>query len=243
LYKLWYEELGFIENPFTIRPNDDLSLHVGQDEVIKELIKLIPKKSIIHLSGIYGSGKTTILQGIIRKFAGKKRVIYYNCNENMDRINLKSLISGAGTKFQRLFGRTSRNLLLLIDEAQHVGVKDLENIFSFFEKEIFLSVVFASPSTEDIKFSSDYIKYLKTFTLKPLTLEQAKKIIQKRLNKKNLIPSSLIKDILSIDKRPRQFLMNCEDILRIALSEGRQKIEKNDISTFKNKKTLINPLS
>jgi predicted AAA+ superfamily ATPase len=243
VYKLWFEEFGFRENPFTIRPGDNLNLHVGQEEIIKEVNKLIPKKNIIHLYGRYGSGKTSILQGIIQKFAGKKKVVYYNCNENMDRIHLKKLVAGAGTKLQRLFGRSPKNLLMLVDESQHVGVKDLHNIFQFFEKDVFISVVFASPNKDFPSFPAEYKKQLKSYALKPLSAKEAKKILKKRLGKVNLIPEAIVPDILRLDGKPRQFLMNCEDLMRIAVEDGRKKAEKKDIETLQEqqKKSLKQP--
>jgi replication-associated recombination protein RarA len=230
--KIWYEELGFKENPLTIRPKDNLIVHVGQEEIIKEMNKIIPKKAMIHLYGKYGTGKTTILQGIIRKYAGKRKVIYYNCNETQEMINIRKLVSGAGTTLQKLFGKKPKDLIILLDEAQHIGIKDIDSIIKYYNDGVFKAVIFASPDKKDIKIKKVKMNY---FSLLPLKSEQAEKLIKKRLGNFKLIPSILVKDILKLDNRQRQFLMNCEELAQIAVSDGRKQINKDDILTLKNK--------
>src|SRR3989338_7555729 len=85
----WYKEIGFFSNPFSIKP---LAFH---DEVIGYDIDLVFNKiengEVLFIEGDYGKGKTTILKKIIRRFGGKRELIYYSCNITDNNIDFDRL--------------------------------------------------------------------------------------------------------------------------------------------------------
>lgn len=228
----WYQERGFDTNPFTIRPQDDLDAQHGQDEVIKEVTKLIGKRSIILITGVYGTGKTTILQGIINKYGGKRKVIYYNCNTYETKIDFSRLIKNSGTFMERLLG-TQGDIIMMLDETQNAGIKDMENLYRHYKSGDVKAIVLVAPEQRMLKLDAEMKKKAKVFRLKPLGEEEAVNIIEKRLRGDKLIPEDMVKEILKINNHPRQFLMNCEDASRFAIERESESVEMQDIDRLK----------
>ena len=119
--KLWYNKLGFNNNPFSIKTaafhNELFGLNM-QDTINK-----IETGSIIFIEGDYGTGKTTLLKGIVNKFGGKKKIIYYSCNRTEDNINVDKLMTNR-TFFSKIFKTKPNDLILLLDEAQDLNETD-----------------------------------------------------------------------------------------------------------------------
>ena len=78
----WFHELGFFDNPFSIKPAAFDNELMGYSQVIKEINDKVAGSYIVFISGEYGTGKTTVLKKIINEFKGKKQVIYYNYNQS-----------------------------------------------------------------------------------------------------------------------------------------------------------------
>ena len=58
----WYHELGFFDNPFSIKPAAFHNELMGYNQTIKEINKKVEESNIIFISGEYGTGKTTVLK-------------------------------------------------------------------------------------------------------------------------------------------------------------------------------------
>ena len=82
----WYEEIGFYENPFSIKPGFLNSNIFGNENLVDTLFKKIKSGKVCYVKGDYGFGKTALLKKIFEEFKGKK-FIYYSCNIKEGNIN------------------------------------------------------------------------------------------------------------------------------------------------------------
>ena len=119
---LWYRELGFHNNPFSIKPAQFKNAVTGYD--LKGVFDKIDKGQMLFLEGQYGFGKTTILKHLIRAYGGRKEVIYYNCNRAESTIGTESLLKGKYGRFMRIFSGLPDNMILLLDEVEKLSQED-----------------------------------------------------------------------------------------------------------------------
>jgi len=222
---IWFRELGFFNNPFSIKPAIYSDAVVGYDEVVDEISFGILNKKMMFLAGEYGEGKSTILKRLINDFGGKKKVIYYSCNRIDARLNVKKLLNGRYGFWGRLFDMKPKDMILLLDEAQELGKKDYEKLYSYYQEGYFKSIVFVGKEF-DKKEIEDKIKEMsKDVALKKLSDDEAVKIIRRRIGSLPLLTDDDIKNIYALsDKNIRQMLKNCESVCKHAVNYGETKI-------------------
>ena len=209
--------MGFFENPFSIKPALFDNVLNGYESLIDKINQTIAESKFILVYGKYGTGKTTILKGIINRFGGKKKVIYYNCDKSDRSIDFDSLLINSGSFFTKLFGIKKKNRIMLLDEAQDMNQKDFREIKSLYDKCFFFSVVFVS-TKEDFGMTKDLQIMIEKnkFKLKEITEKDAVNLVRKRIGNIEYISDENISRIFNKDKNPRSFLKNCEDIFRFA---------------------------
>src|SRR3989344_1807664 len=190
---IWYKELGFYNNPFSIKP---MAFH---DEIIGYDVDLVLGKigngEVMLIEGNYGKGKTTILKKIIRKFGGQKKIIYYSCNRTESNIDFDSLIKNRHGFFSSLFSDDT-NLILLLDEAQDLNQEDSEKISEYYNKN-FKSIVLVAPDFEKLNLSNGLSKLIgqNIIRLADLTEDDSVNIVRKRIGYTNFISDDLIRMI------------------------------------------------
>ncbi len=101
--ELWYRQLGFYNNPFSIKPAAYTDSVFGHEAAMQEVVKKVKEGGILFIEGDYGAGKSLILKKIIHAFGGKKEVIYYSCNITESKIDFDALIEGRMGFWSRLF--------------------------------------------------------------------------------------------------------------------------------------------
>lgn len=226
----WYNKVGFYNNPFSIKPaafHDDL---LGYDNLIKDVNSKIRIGTIVFISGEYGAGKTTVLKRIINRFKGKKRVIYYSCNEQEKNIPLDSLLYNKNF-FTRIFRIKPKNMILLLDEVQDMNKKDAHKIVEYYKEGYFKSVLLVSTKQSDVKLTSELKELIddNIFKLGKLTKKSAVELIRKRIGNVQFLTDEMIEKIHSINPNPRAFLKNCEDVCRYAIENDETEIKTKHI--------------
>lgn len=226
----WYHEMGFFSNPFSTKPSSFDDEVRGYDIKIVKINKKIAESNIVFIHGKYGTGKTSILKGIIAGFRGKKRVIYYNCNQSERSIDFNRLLINAGGFFRRLFRIRKKNMIILLDEAQDMNKKDISQTKKYYDDGFFRSIIFVS-TNEDIGLTKELKELVKenTFRLNTVNKKEAVKIIRKRIGELEYISDKNISMIFAKNRNPRAFLKNCEDVFRSAYEIGKKSITKKDI--------------
>ena len=227
---IWYEEYDFISNPFTIKPQESTEDFFGQQEIIKKLFANIKKGDMALVLGDFGTGKTTILKGIIDRYKGKRKVVYYNAYTSEKSIDYEDILVRGGSRLSSVFGIKSKDMILLLDEVHNFMKKDFENLVKYYYDGYFKSVILVT-SEIGYKLPKEVMEIVKNnvYTLKPLAEEAAIKLVESRMEGVELLSKDIIKKILKKSKSPRDFMMRCDDACRKAVERGSDKVEAQDI--------------
>ncbi len=135
----------FSEKPFNLTPDPDFFYltPIHKRALAYLIYGLENKKGFITVSGEVGAGKTTLIHTMLRKVDGNTIISRVN-NTQVDEVQLLRMILrdfGVSKKFQlkedildalndfllRQYAR-GKNVLLIIDEAQNLSIKALEEI-------------------------------------------------------------------------------------------------------------------
>jgi type II secretory pathway predicted ATPase ExeA len=229
---VWYEKYDFIENPFTIKPQETEDDFFGKKEIIRKVNSLVGKGKVVLIVGPYGTGKTTILKGIIDKFRGEKKVIYYNLYSGSDMaINFDTLLKNAGSVLSRFFRIKTKGVIMLIDEAHKMLKGDYYRLIDLYQQGYIRSIVLVS-SDKGFRFPKvirDLIDENK-FELTFLDEKNAIKLVRSRLEGIKLLSDDMIKKILKKSESIRDFLLKCDDACRRAVERGSEKVEDEDLN-------------
>lgn len=227
--KSWYDELDFAENPFTIKPRQDLQEYIGHTQTINQILKHIQQKKVVIIKGEFGTGKTSILKSIISEHKGNRKIFYYNAFKTKKDIDTQKISKNAGGYLSKKLGLKTKDIILLVDEAHVLSQKSFQEIKKAYKK-IFKSIIFV---TSEIKYEfPEIIQKLKPkkFELKKFSEQNALQIVSNRLNgETDILPDVVVKKIYSESKTPREFLQKCEDACITALQKGKMKVTIKDL--------------
>lgn len=230
----WYEQLGYLYNPFTIKPgffNDEV---IGYDKEIEQLVELINDRQVAFLQGEYGQGKTTVLKYLINEFSPKRNVIYISRNRSDRAMDYNNLLQGAKGFWGRAFGIKARNAILIVDETEKINAKDCAQIEAYLDKGNFGAALFIDKSLKDSRITPELKKRIgkNVVQLKPLHEKDAVAVVRSRLDgNKGLITDTNIKKVYSRlpEKSTRSFLLAMEEVCRHAIEKGRDKVSIDDL--------------
>ncbi|MGE0793369.1 MAG: hypothetical protein AB7V77_04305 [Candidatus Woesearchaeota archaeon] len=233
--EIWYEKLGFKENPFSIKPaffDDEI---IGYDKEVDTLSKKLKKKNMFFLEAEYGKGKSTIIAYLINEFKGKNKIIYISRNRSDRALNYAKLLKKANTGFGKLFNLKAKNVVLFIDEVGKINKKDCMQIEELYSKNYIQSVLFADVSLKEANLTNSIKKEIgkNTLKLKNITSKDAVELVKSRLETLDLISEDLIKKVFTKSKEnTRTFLNNMEKVFRYSFEKGNEKIKNSDIEVI-----------
>jgi len=216
---LWYKKLGFHNNPFSIKPaafRDDL---VAYD--MPFIYKKITNGEILFVEGEYGTGKTTILKNIIRRFRGENKIIYYSFNSGD--FNLKSLLDGANSLLRKVAGLRVKNIIMLLDEVETLNNKEAKQLLSYYRDGTIQSIVFVSYDYDYVKFPSEVETFLNGNILKTvdLSMNEAIDLVRTRIGNLSILSDNYATILFKLaNKNPRRFFEYCEDVIKYAIEIG-----------------------
>lgn len=230
----WYETLGYLYNPFTIKPgffNDEV---IGYDKEIEKLIKLIKDKKVAFIEGEYGQGKTTVLKFLINEFAPTRNVIYISRNRSDRAMNYKNLLTESNGFFGKVFGVKAKNAILIVDEVEKINAKDCAQIEKYLDAGNFAAALFIDKSLRDARLSPELKKRIgkDVIQLKPLHEKDAIAIVRSRLDgNKALISDENIKKVFARipEKSTRSFLLAMEEVCRHAIEADKKAVDIDDL--------------
>jgi|TARA_B100001971_G_C18059520_1_gene467176 chromosomal replication initiation ATPase DnaA len=226
--EIWYEEVGFNNNPFSIKPAAYHNELYGYDVV--SMISQVNDGKVLFIEGEYGKGKTTILKKIIKEFGGKNKLIYYSCNRTEDNLDIQKLVDERPGFFSRIFGNAPNDMILLLDEVQDLLAEDSDQIVKSYKK-FFKSIVLVSSDYKEIKFSNGLKEIIgdNVIRLEELSDEDSIKIIRKRVGDRLLTDDQIKKIAKKSDNNPRKLLKNCEKVSRYSINLGYDAIKDEHI--------------
>jgi hypothetical protein len=234
--KMWYNELGFHSNPFSIKPAAFHNELFGNKTAIANVIKKLKGKGIVFISGEFGTGKTTVLKRIIGEFGGGyfgvKKIIYYNCNQSEESIDYDKLLVNAGGFFGRLFGIRQKGMMILMDEMQDMNKQDLEKVKEYYDDGFFKSVVLVAKS-DDVEVPEDLDDEIgeNIFVLGDMSKSEAILMVRKRIGNLKFLGDDMILKIFKKDGNSRSFLKNCEDVCRVAFESEAGAVDETHVDS------------
>lgn len=218
MYEKFY---GFKENPFTITPDPKFFFPSPKHtEVLDSLIYTVTeRRGFAVITGEIGSGKTTVCRTLVSRLnAGTKVAMITNTHLTPKQLLTSVLedlgiIYDGGTKSNLLL-RLKRflieqlsfgfNVVLIVDEAQNLGIKVLEEIrmLSNFEteKKKMIQIVFTGqPGLKD-KLELKELAQLRQrinvqYHISPLNRADTEKYINHRLRIASLKPDKVVEFI------------------------------------------------
>jgi hypothetical protein len=227
--KVWYKNLGFHSNPFSIKPAAFHDRLFGYNKVIDDISYGILNKKVIVVQGNYGNGKSSILRRLIHDFGGKKQVIYYSCNRIDQRLDVKELLNGRYGFFGRLFDMKPKDMILLLDEAQDLGPKDFEKLYSYYQEGFFKSIVFVGQGIDKELIPKEFEPQLDEVSVGEVDTSTAVQVVRKRIGDIPLLSDIMIQTLFEkSNKNIRLLLKNCEEACRYAVNYGRETVT-NDV--------------
>ncbi len=213
---VWYNQLGFYNNPFSIKPAPYHSEMFGNTQLDITLDK-VRSGSVVFVDGDYGTGKTTLLKRLIMEFGGKKRLVYYSCNRKNDALNIDRLLNGGRGFFARLFGMKMNDPIMLFDEAQELDDADSDIICDAYNNSKIKSIVFVGKDYSTVRFTNGLKGLIgnNIIRLGALSDDDAVKLVRKRVGSIKLLSDDIIKKCNSLSGGiPRKLLKNCEAVCR-----------------------------
>ncbi|MEA3378633.1 MAG: ATP-binding protein [Nanoarchaeota archaeon] len=212
----WYEEVDFDENPFNVETK-----FVGQDDILEEMFYSVLAGNMLFIEGETGTGKTRLLKEAIKKFGGHGKVIYMNCKNLNKELNVERLLKDKyGWFTTKVLNKKPKNMILLLDDVEHLSSKNAERIKYYFDQNYLRSVIFVS-SDLDLSEINDSIRQrmYKKLKLKNLSDYEAVQMVKAKLGPE-LLNDRLIKHAYKIsNKNNKQFLKNCEKICKVAVNK------------------------
>ncbi|MBR9676403.1 AAA family ATPase [Candidatus Woesearchaeota archaeon] len=221
----WYEKNDFDTNPLNIKPKEDQEI-IGHEEKIRVFEEGLDQKSIWVVYGGFGCGKTTLMKRLIKKYAGKHKLIYVSHNRVDGSMNTKKILQKRMGKIKRLLRIMPKHSVLFIDEAAELDIKEVRELLYYYEKENLKNIIIINPSFFEHPVFEELKKIVgdNYLDMNALSLENAVDILKTRLLGADLISLSAIKQLyLLSDGNPRRFLEFAEHAIRIAheIGDGR----------------------
>lgn len=237
--KIWFRELGFYSNPFSIKPAAFTDTVFGYEEMVNEIVTNIHASGLIFIEGNYGEGKTSILKRLINEFGGHGKVIYFSCNRIEQRLNVKKLLNDRYGFLGKLLDLQPKNMILLLDEAQTLDDKDYEKLMRYYESGNFLSVVFVGKQYDPTSLPERLRRLIKVIRLEKLSSEEAVQLVRKRVGVFPLLDDETIVSIFNkSEMNPRIMLKNCEELCRQAFERGENKVTTVLVDKFFGKENM-----
>lgn len=225
----WYNQLGFYNNPFSIKPAAYHDEVLGHNGILDEVLDKIRSGNVLFVEGEYGTGKTTILKRIISEFGGKKRVVYYSCNRSENGLDVERLIKGGRSFFGKIFSRNPKNMILLLDEVQDLTKEDCESLQHSFDDKVFKSIILVSKNYKSVNFGNGLKGFIgkNIIKMKKFNNDEAVEFVRKRIGNLKILSDNIIKSLNKrADGNPRKLLKNCEEACKYAAENFEDEINE-----------------
>ena len=212
----WYEELDFEENPFSTNPSDYVKNLVARDDIIDELIYRVSSGSIVFVEGSAGSGKSSLLRAVIKRFRGRGKVIYINSDKFEKKLDVEELLVQRNGLIKGMFLKQKPSkMILLLDNVSELSYRNMERIKNYFDENFLHSVVFTGEDFAKVGFSDSLKQRLEGRVLKipEMTTDQIVEMVRLRLDDSKFFPDELVAEIAKkFNNNPKAVLNACEEV-------------------------------
>lgn len=221
----WYSQIGFDGDPFS--KESELA---GHEPLINEVFYAIHSGNMVFIQGESGSGKTKVLHEVIKKFGGKKRIIYINCKHLQKELNIEKVLNERYGILGRIFGLKPKNMILLLDETESLSHRNYERIKYYFDQNHLSSVIFTGKNFPPEGMSESLVHRIsKRLAIDPISDFEAVSVIRDKIGDKYL-SDRLIKNIYRISGRNTgRLLQNCRTVMTEIAHTKKQDITEEEV--------------
>ncbi|MCF7798272.1 hypothetical protein K9M74_00040 [Candidatus Woesearchaeota archaeon] len=231
--KAWYKRLGYYENPFLIKPLQEMTKLYGQEEQLNDALYYVRSGATIFVEAKKGAGKTKFLRKIIESFKG--RIIYVDAAKLKKNLNIEELLRKRNGMKGKLLGSKPREMILVIDNVDELSHVNTERLKYYFDYGYLHSVVMAGKSFKKVPFSESMANRIgrRVIKLDDLTKDQAIELAFERLDEFKddedaLIKQKLIQKIFEKNTNPRMFLINLHRVFEeMGFEEDEKVLDKH----------------
>ncbi len=205
VYQEYLKFWGFTINPFSLTVEDNLFFPSSKHLTLKEVIVFSIEKGEkgVVLYGEAGVGKSHTVKYVLKKIEKTdKEIFFVSCppflSEDFlsflkEQIGLEPASPNPVSTFSRLLTNLSsqkKRLILIIDEAQNLGIKHLESLkhlFNLEESSLVQIFLVGNPSLKRTlkreELASFYQRITLELVLEPLSFEETKEYVLYRIAK------------------------------------------------------------
>ena len=232
----WYQELGYEENPFSVNPKKNLDKLYMMDNIVEETAYRIKAGSVFVIEGKKGTGKTSVLMTAVRKFGGRKKVVYID-SERLDKeLNITHVLQERYGFVGRILNKKPKDMIVLMDNVHELSNKNTERLKYYFDQNYIRSIIFTTTDYNDVKFSDSLRDRIGTRIAKTpeITDGDAVDIIKARIGDDDILNEELIRKIFQYsDNSPGIMLENCTKVAKKALEKGRFRVQMIDLKELR----------
>ncbi|MFP4117360.1 MAG: AAA family ATPase [Candidatus Woesearchaeota archaeon] len=218
----WYEELDFEENPFSVNPSDFLKNLVNREDIIDELDYRIRSGSLVFMEGPRGSGRTSILRAIIKRFRGRGRVIYVNAEKFEKKLDIEELLVKRNGLVKGMFlKKKPKKMILLMDNVDSLSHRNTERLKHYFDENYLQTVVFTGTSFEKAGFSESLKLRIegRVITIPDMTDNEIIQMVRGRIGDSKLISDEVVLEVARrYDNNPKEILKALDEVAEFVTS-------------------------
>ncbi len=231
--KAWYKRLGYYENPFLIKPLQEMTKLFGQEKQLADALYHVSAGSMIFLEAGIGAGKTKFLRKVIENFRGK--IIYVDAAKLTKNLNIEDLLRKRNGMKGKLLGSKPKEMILLLDNVGQLSYVNTERLKYYFDYGFLHSVVMAGASFKKANLSDSMVNRIgrRVLKLDDLTKDQAVQIAFERLDEFKddddaLIKIKQVEKIFAKNNNPRLFLINLHRVFEeMGFEEDEKVLDKH----------------
>ena len=227
---VWYEELGFDENPFEINPMNRDDEMIGRESIRDDLLYRIQSGSMVLIIGKEGVGKTMLLKSVVDNHKGK--IIYIDGKKVSKRLNIENLIMKGSGWVSGLLKKRPKGMILLLDDVHRLSLKNNKKIKFYFDQGYLLSVVFTSSDYGSIQFTESMKDRIgkRVIKLRELPLDEVIQVVKNRIEGNSILPEEIISEIYAVSgKNVATLLKNCALVCEYAVDNGDEIVKREHI--------------
>ncbi|MFH0875821.1 MAG: ATP-binding protein [archaeon] len=228
----YYEKLDFDEDPFTTNPKKFNKVLFGMEDALSEAFYRIDSGNLLVIEGKEGIGKTSLLVNVIKKYGGKGKVIYVDCEKLEKKLNITHLLQSKYGVVGRILNKKPKDMILLLDNVQEMSKINNDRIKYYFDQNYLKSVIFTTTNYARAKFSDSLRDRIgkRVIRLKDLNEEQAVELIRNRIGESQILTDELIVEIFKKSgKNTKMMLENCRLLGEHIAKNNRDRIKYIDI--------------
>jgi predicted AAA+ superfamily ATPase len=220
----WYDRFGMDRNPFELDPFSCSYTFVNHKNLIENILYLVKSGSMCVLEGEEGSGKTMFLKQITDFFKGEGKVAYIDAKIVKDMDIEEIILKRKKTSFLGIFAKKPKDMILLLDNVEHLSHKNCEKIKYYFDQGHVKSVIFATSDYKHLDISQSLKNRIlhQVYAIPPLNKYDALRIVRDRFSDTLfLADQTIIELFFRSNQNIKKTLQYCEKLCKYAVKQGK----------------------